>query len=152
MIEVLNPIIETGAMTILEGPLTVEDQVEFIRGFPERGVFHVAICGDSQRLVGLQDVTPISTTENALRHVGQIATFVALDAHRQGIGQSLSRATFPAASELGFTKLMATIRADNRRAVSFYRNQGFEVIGTARQHALVNGDYVDEIIAEKFLG
>jgi L-amino acid N-acyltransferase YncA len=114
-------------------------------------VFNVAVCNDSQKVLGLQDVQPISTSVNAFKHVGEISTFVLLASHRKGIGQNLSHATFQAAKEQGFIKLSATIRADNPQAVSFYLSQGFRVIGTAQKHAFVRGKYIDEILMEKFI-
>ena len=89
IVELLNPIIRAGLYTIMDEPLSVEDQIEFIREFPQRGVFHVAVSNDGQRVVGLQDVQPLSAEPRmrAIRHVGDIATFVALDLRRNGIGR-----------------------------------------------------------------
>jgi L-amino acid N-acyltransferase YncA len=123
-----------------------------IRGFPERGVLNLAVCDDSQKLLGLQDVVPMSPGTGAFEHVGVISTFVSLDSHGQGIGRSLSEVTFRAAKRLGFIKISAAIRADNPRAVSFYLSQGFRIIGTAQRHAFIRGKYVDEILAERFVG
>lgn len=150
IVELLNPIIQAGVYTIMDQQLSVDDQIDFIRTFPTRGVFHVAVGHQSQKILGLQDVQPISTGENAFKHVGEISTFVALTSHRSGIGRSLSYATFKEAKAQGFLKLMATVRADNPQAVSFYQSQGFKVIGTAKRHAFVGGKYVDEILLEKF--
>jgi L-amino acid N-acyltransferase YncA len=151
MVELLNPIIRAGTYTIMDEPLSVDDQIAFMRGFPERGVFNVAVCNDSQNVLGLQDVQPLSTAVNAFKHVGEIATFVSLGLHRNGIGRSLSQATFEGAKEQGFLKIRATVRADNPQAVSFYHSQGFKVIGTAKNHALVRGKYIDEILMERFI-
>jgi len=152
MIDLLNPLIEKGIYTIMDAPLSLQDQLDYLRAFPARGVFNVAVGEDDQRLAGLQSVEPLSTPANALKHVGEISTFVALDAHRQGVGRRLCQATFQQAKEMGFLKLCATIRADNPAAVAFYLSQGFQLIGTARKHAFVQGKYIDEILAEKILG
>ena len=151
IIELLNPIIQAGKYTIMDEKLSVEDQIDFIRGFPKRGVYNVAVSNDSQKIVGIQDVQPISISESAFQHVGEISTFVSIDSLRNGIGTSLSHATFKAVKELGFLKLIAMIRADNSQAVSFYRSQGFEFIGTAQKHAFVRGKYIDEVFMERFI-
>ena len=54
-----------------------------------------------------------------------------------------------AATQRGFRKLLATIRADNPYAVLFYRRLGFRVIGIAADHARVEDRYVDEILLER---
>jgi|GEM_PF-660046 L-amino acid N-acyltransferase YncA len=151
IVELLNPIIQAGTYTVMDEQLSVDDQINFMRGFPKRGVFNVAVCNDSQKVLGLQDVQPISTGSNAFRHVGEISTFVSLASRRNGIGSSLSHATFMGAREQGFLKLTAAIRADNPQAVLFYQSQGFEVIGTAKKHAFVRAKYIDEILMEKLI-
>lgn len=152
IIELLNPIIEAGIYTIMEDPLSLEDQIEYMRKFPARGVFNVAVCDDSGKVLGLQSVEPISAGTKAFRHVGEISTFVALGVHGRGIGHALSTATFQGAREQGFMKISATIRGDNPGAVGFYVGIGFRVIGTAQGHAFVGGRYVDEVLAEVVIG
>lgn len=150
MLDVLNPIIGAGIYTIMDQPFSVEEQIAYIRTFPERGVFHVAVATDTGRILGLQSVEPVSPTTVALQHVGDISTFVALDVHRAGIGQRLTAATLEVVRARGYRKILAMIRADNPQAVAFYQRQGFGMIGTAREHALVQGRYVDEVLMERF--
>lgn len=152
IVGLLNPLIQAGTYTVMDEPVSVDEQTDFIRKFPERGVFNVAVCDASGRMLGLQDVVPISPGSGAFEHVGVISTFVALGSHGRGVGRSLSEATFRAATRLGFVKISATIRADNLRAVAFYLSQGFRIVGTAERHAFIRGRYVDEVLAEKFIG
>ncbi len=147
----LNTIIDAGVYTIMTESITVDDQADWIRSFPERGVFNVAVSSDDGTVLGLQDVVSASPDVRTFSHVGEISTFVSLSALRSGIGRRLSQRTFAAASELGFEKLTATIRADNAGALAFYQSQGFEIAGKLRKHALVQGGYVDEVLTEKFL-
>ena len=151
IVAILNPIIEAGKYTVMDEQLSVADQIDFIRGFPECGIYNVAVCNDSERVLGIQDVQPISTGLSAFKHVGEISTFVSLGSHRKGIGRSLSHATFLVARERGYLKIGAAIRADNPQAVSFYVSQGFRVIGTARKHAFVRGEYIDQVLMERLL-
>ena len=134
IVSLLNPIINEGTHTIMAESITVDDQVAFIRGFPSRGVYHLAMSDADRRVVGIQDVQPFAAGTTALDHVGEISTFVSLNAQRRGVGNSLSRATFREAKARGFLKLCAAIRADNPTAISFYRSQGFRIVGTARRH------------------
>jgi len=151
IIELLNPIILAGKYTAMDEPFSVDDQLDFIRGFPERGIYHAAVSNDDQKILGVQDVMPISAGSNVFKHVGEISTFVSLTAHGNGIGRSLGEATFKAAKELAFLKISATVRADNPQAVSFYLSQGFKIIGTAQKHAFLQGKYIDEILMEKLI-
>lgn len=149
IVELLNPIIRAGKYTSMSEQLSVQEQLDFMRGFPAQGVFHVAVCHHSQKIVGLQDVIPMSTGSNEGNQVGEISTFVSLTSHRQGVGRGLSQATFQAAKVQGFLKLTATIRADNPQAVSFYLSQGFKPIGAAQNRVMIGGRYIDKVLLEK---
>lgn len=152
MVELFNSIIKHGGLSIVDAVCTVQEQQEFISTFPKQGVFHVAVWEQEQRIVGMQDVMPLSTNQPAVLHIGVISTFVAIDYWGKGIGHALTEATVCAARLCGFSKLMATIRADNPQAIAFYLRQGFRIIGTAYRHALIHGRYVDEVMAERWIG
>ncbi len=151
VVAVLNPIIESGRHTAFTRPFTVEAERAFIRAFPARGVFHVAVDPADGTIAGFQTLAPFSTDSPAFDHVGTMGTYVALDRHRQGIGGRLFAATFRAAVLLGFTKIFTYVRADNAAGLKAYLGQGFRVVGTAEKQALIAGRYVDEIIIEKLL-
>ena len=152
IVELLNPIIEAGIYSIMDRPVTADDQIEFIWSLPARSVYHLAVANDNGEVLGVQDVLPSAPGIDAFKQVGEISTFVSLKSQRIGIGRALTRETFQEAKRLDYQKLRATIRADNPSAIVFYQEQGFQIIGTAAKHAYVNGQYIDEILAERFLG
>ncbi|MBU0490819.1 MAG: GNAT family N-acetyltransferase [Chloroflexi bacterium] len=148
---ILNPIIESGAYTVLDTPLTPEAEREFIASFPPRGVFHVAERRPEGHIVGLQTIEPFAAYTHAFDHVAIMGTFVDLAERRQAIGIRLSEATFEAARHKGFEKIFTYVRADNLASLTFHLNLGFQIVGTAHRQARINGQYVDEIVIEKFL-
>ncbi len=150
-LDLLHPIIMNGSYTIMQETLSIEAQAEYIRSFRHCGICNVAVQEQDGTIIGMQSIEPIHGDAKAFRHVGEVSTFVALGAHRQGIGRSLSTVTFQESFKQGFLKLMAMIRADNPQAVSFYRGLGFTFIGTAKSHALVNNAFIDEVLAELLL-
>lgn len=151
IVGILNPIIESGAYSALDTPLTVEAEREFIRDFPQRGVFHLAADSRDHRAIGFQTLEPFASYTHAFDHVGVIATFVDLACRRRGVGARLCAATFPSARDKGYEKMFTFVRADNPEALQFYLAIGFQVVGTAHRQARIAGKYVDEIIIEKFL-
>lgn len=150
IIDVLNPIILAGCYTALDTLFSVEQERDFITNFPGRGIFHVAIAGDG-RLAGFQNVQPFADYTHAFDHVGVIGTYVDLRQRRRGIASRLFAETVNTASSRGYEKLFAFVRADNPAALAVYRTHGFNAIGTARRHAKVNGNYVDEVMIERLL-
>jgi L-amino acid N-acyltransferase YncA len=146
---VLNPIIETRTNSVYTEAFSVDAEQEFIVKFPKRGVFHVA---ESDGIVkGFQTIESFATYTTALDHVGIIGTFVGFLYQKQGIGKALFQASFVAARAKGYEKLFAFVRADNTAGLAAYLEQGFTQVGIAKNHAKIDGKYVDEIIIERFL-
>jgi L-amino acid N-acyltransferase YncA len=151
IVSIFNPIIEAGVYTIFVTPFTVEAEREYILNFPQRGIFHVAERRQDRGVVGFQSMEPFATYTHAFDHVGVLGTYVDLAYRRQGIAAYLFEATFEAARCKGYEKIFTFVRADNSPALSTYLKQGFHIVGTARRQAKIKGNYVDEIIIEKFL-
>lgn len=149
IVGILNPIVEAGVYTAFDTPLTVEAERGYILSFPRRGVFHVAVRRQDQKVVGFQSMEPFATFTHAFDHVGVIATYVDLSHRRRGVARRLFAATFEAARRKGYEKVFTYVRADNLAALACYLSQGFRVVGTAQRQAKVNGEYVDEIIIER---
>ncbi len=151
VLDVLNPIIETGRYTAFDTPFGLEEERAFIANLPERGIFHVAERVNDRRILGFQTLTPFADYTHAFDHVGVMGTFVGLAHHRQGIAARLFDATSRAARATGYSKIFAFIRADNEAGLAAYRGQGFRTVGAAERQALINGHYIDEIIVEKWI-
>ena len=149
VVGILNPIIEARVHTVFDLPFSVDTERDYIVKFPTRGVWKVALRRSHARLVGFQVLEPFGPYTKAFDHVGTLGTYVDLEHRRQGIAKALFAATFEAARQKGYEKIFTFVRADNSAALTSYRAQGFAVIGTARNHAKIDGRYIDEILIEK---
>jgi L-amino acid N-acyltransferase YncA len=146
---ILNPIIAARCYTALDSAVTVEEERQFIRNFPARGIFLVAADSTTNRVFGFQNVSPFGDFTRAFDHVGIIGTYVDLDRRRQGIASALFGATFEAARRTGYEKFFTYVRADNAAGLQTYLRHGFRIVGTAERHAKIDGGYVDEIVIER---
>jgi L-amino acid N-acyltransferase YncA len=151
IVQVLNPIIESGLYTVLDTLMTADSQREFIRDFPTRGLFLVAVDQIEGRVVGFQSLAPFAEYTHAFDHVGELGTYVDLRCRRQGIAGRLFEAMFSAAPRKGYEKFFTFVRADNPVALQTYLHHGFTVIGTAARQAKIRGQYIDETLIEKML-
>lgn len=147
--QILNPIIESGLYTSLNEPYSEGDERQYIDGFPERGVFHVAELMPGGRLAAFQSLEPFASYCSAFDHVGVIGTFVDLAERRRGLGAYLAAATFEAAKEKGYEKILTYVRADNPAALGYYAALGFRTIGIAENQVKISDKYVDEVMIEK---
>ena len=151
IVGILNPIIQARIYTVFTEPVSVERERDYIAAFPARGIWKVAVRGADQRLLGFQIVEPFGSYTRAFDHVGTIGTYVDLALRRQGIATALFHETFRAAREKGYEKFFTFVRADNVDGLAAYRARGFELVGTARRHAKIDDQYVDEVLIEKAL-
>ena len=151
IVAVFNPIIESGRFTVFDAPFTVDAERRHLSGLPPRAIFHVAVREDDARIVGFQSLEPFATYTRAFDHVGVVGTYVDLTCVRQGIGRQLFEATFQAARQKAYEKIFTYIRADNAAARAAYAAEGFRVVGTAFRQAKIRGQYVDEVMVERFL-
>jgi L-amino acid N-acyltransferase YncA len=151
LVRVLNPIIEARRYTAIDTPVSVDIERDYVIGFPERGIWKVAVRQPDRTIVGFQVLEPYAAWTHAFDHVGTLGTYVDLDLRRQGIARRLFAATFEAAREKGYEKIFTYVRADNPDALQTYLGQGFLVIGNAKRQAKIEGQYIDEILIEKWL-
>jgi L-amino acid N-acyltransferase YncA len=151
IVRVLNPIIEARRYTALDTPVSVETERDYIIDFPERGIWKVAVREPDRIIVGFQVLEPYASWTHAFDHVATLGTYVDLELRRQGIARRLFAATFEAAREKGYEKIFTYIRADNPVALQAYLGQGFVVVGNAKRQAKIDGQYIDEILIEKWL-
>ena len=151
IVAILNPIVAARVYTAFDTPFDPDSERDYITRFPSRGVWKVALRGSDHRIIGFQILEPFGTYTKAFDHVGTLGTYVDLEQRRQGIARALFAATFESACAKGYEKIFTFVRADNEGALATYRAHGFEIIGTARRHAKIDGRYIDEILIEKIL-
>jgi L-amino acid N-acyltransferase YncA len=151
VVAVFNPIIASGRYTVFDAPFSVEAERAYIEQMSLRDIFHVAVSQPDNRIVGFQSLSPFALYTDAFAHVATLGTFVDMNCRRQGIARKLFAATFAAARALGYEKLFTYVRADNETALATYLSQGFRQVGIAQRQAKINGNYIDEIIIERWL-
>jgi len=95
--------------TVLDTPVAVEFEREYIVSFPQRGVFCVAEGRQGQRVIGFQRLEPFASYAHPFDHVGAIGTFAELSQRRKGVGKRLSEVTLEIARGKGYEKLFTVI-------------------------------------------
>lgn len=151
LVRVLNPVIEARCYTALDTPVSVDVERDYVIDFPERGIWKVAVREPDHTIVGFQVLEPYATWTRAFDHVGTLGTYVDLDLRRQGIARRMFAETLAAARDKGYEKIFTYVRADNPAALQTYLGQGFVVVGNAKRQAKIDGQYIDEILIEKWL-
>jgi len=124
MAVLINRIIAIGGTTAQQTPMT-SDRMRAHYLLPE-GVVSVQVAITNGRLSGFQSLSWQTNPDDPMPDGwAVIASFVAPDRGRLGIGQKLWSATRRAAVTAGVQTIDATIRADNVGGLKYYGGLGF---------------------------
>jgi ribosomal protein S18 acetylase RimI-like enzyme len=106
------------------------------------GTTSVAVEGDA--IVGYVAVEPLQSWSS---HVGEVRVIVDPDRRGRGIGRDLARHAVLQALELGLTKMVVEVVADQEPAIAMFRSLGFDPEALLRGHVRDGaGDLRDLII------
>jgi L-amino acid N-acyltransferase YncA len=146
---ILNAVVREGGLTALDRTYTPAEERAYLRGLPDRSVMTLARVGIVT--AGFQIVEPYAAYTGAMDHVATVGTYVVASARGHGLGAAMSTQTFNRASAMGFTKLVAAIRADNAAAQVFYEGLGFRPCGRLARQVATSAGAVDQLLYELFL-
>lgn len=85
------------------------------------------------------------------KHVGYFGMFVHQEFWGEGIGRRLLEIIEKHALVNGITRIDARVRTKNERGVKLYTRMGYEIEGTRKDAALINGEMHDEYYIAKLL-
>ncbi len=89
--------------------------------------------------------------KSAYTGVGDLSIYIGKDCRGQGIGHLLLESLAEEAKKEGFYKLVLNVISKNTKALKFYENLGYSLVGVYKDQGILNGEWVDAIIMEKFL-
>ena len=120
--------------------MTVEDERAFISNINGSESFSIiaavddSICGSCD--IRIQD-------RERLRHRAEMGIAVRKEYWGTGIAQHLLEEAIAEARRRGIRIISLTVRSDNKRAINFYKRNGFELSGVLRMLFCIDGKYHD---------
>lgn len=130
---------------------TPEAEREYIEGMgPREAVFVATVDGG---FAGFAGIAPRWGYSERLRHCAEGGTWVMPDMRGRGVGSALWReGVFPFCTEAGFRHVGSIVMAHNRGAIAFYESLGFSVCGYHRRLVDWDGELLDAVEIEIWLG
>lgn len=102
---------------------------------------HVLVAIVNSKVVGKLTLA-VGTGRRA--HSAYIGMMVHADFQGQGVGTALMEAAIDLAENwLNINRIELTVFPDNAAGLALYKNFGFEIEGTLREHVFRNGQFVD---------
>ena len=121
--------------------MTVEDEQAFIRNTNGSGSFSIIAAADDDGICGSCDIR-IQGRER-LRHRAEMGIAVRREYWGTGVAQHLLEEAIAEAKTRRIRIISLTVRSDNKRAVAFYKRNGFELSGVLRMLFCIDGKYYD---------
>jgi ribosomal protein S18 acetylase RimI-like enzyme len=85
------------------------------------------------------------------RHVGELGIATLPEFREVGVGSALLESALDLASEKKFEKISLSVFHTNKRAINLYRKYRFRKVGRKRKQFKLDGEFIDEIIMERFI-
>ena len=83
---------------------------------------------------------------------GEHSVYVERGARGSGAGRAALEALVQTYTARGFWKLLSRIFPENTPSLTLHERVGFQIVGTYRRHAKLDGQWRDCVIVEKLLG
>jgi phosphinothricin acetyltransferase len=113
--------------------------------------FPVLVAEEDGAVLGWARVSPYSAVP-AYSGVGELQVYVDPAARGHGIGTALMEATFSAAEEAGYWKVLGKLFVDNEPSRALLRRCGFRDVGVHHRHGQLDGEWRDVLVVERLLG
>lgn len=118
---------------------------ETVGGRANRADFCFEVDGAPAGFAGLVNI-------DAKSAVAELYIFLHPDYFSKGLGSLFLKLLLSyGAFELNLRKVSLFVTADNKKAISYYEKNGFEIEGMLREHVWFRGAYRDRLIMSTFL-
>lgn len=113
-----------------------------------------SLCVDVEfegKFIAQMDFGPVHANEDHpwLKHNCYFGMTVIKEFWQHGIARKLLEILEREAKKMGYTHIRAEVRASNERGVKLYTNFGFEITGTKKEFAFIDGKFHDDLYITK---
>ena len=130
---------------------TDSEASEFLKKQYEHGVNIGFGFFDGDLLVGSIGLAVSKPDHPWVKHIGMFGMGVRKDYWGQGLGSKMLFELDNYSKKEGILRLEAMVRCSNRRGVNLYLKAGYQIEGTRRKAAYINGKFEDEYFIAKIL-
>ncbi len=135
---------ESDSLTTAPGELnlTLEMEERLVQGWIDNKNCNNLICLHEGEIIGICGLHG-KDNRKRLGHITNLGITVSKSYWGLGVGYLLIQEQINYAKRVGLKKLDLEVRTDNLGAVHLYKKCGFEIEGTHKMAALIDGEYKD---------
>lgn len=145
---ILNDAIMGSNATLATAPVTVASRREWFRRFSGAGPHRLFVARRGGRVLGYAVSLPYREHEG-FRETVEVSIALDLASRGQGVGTALYRALLDCLAGEPVHVALAGIVLPNDASVALHRKLGFTEVGTFREYAVKNGQYLSSLWMER---
>jgi phosphinothricin acetyltransferase len=144
IVEILNYTIENSHATFATQPTNVVERRAWFEQFANTGPHRLLVAQRGNEVLGYACSQPYRDHE-AFRETAEVSIALDVSCRGQGVGTALYRVLFDLLVDEPVHVVLAGIALPNDASIALHRKFGFTEIGTFRDYALKNGQYISSI-------
>jgi phosphinothricin acetyltransferase len=141
IVEILNYTIENSHATFATQPTTVVERRAWFEHFAATGPHRLLVAQQGNDVLGYACSQPYRDHE-AFRETAEASIALDVSCRGRGVGTTLYRALFDILVDEPVHVILAGIALPNDASIALHRKFGFTEVGTFRDYALKNGQYI----------
>jgi len=148
IVEILNYTILHSNATLDTQPVTVAGRREWFECFAATGPCRLFVARRGSRVLGYAASRPYREHEG-FRETVEVSIALDITSRGQGVGTVLYRALLASLADEPVHVALAGIVLPNDASVALHRKLGFTEVGTFREYAVKNGQYLSSVWMER---
>jgi phosphinothricin acetyltransferase len=145
IVGILNYTAATSIARFETRPVSVAERRDWFGQFSAAGPYRLLVARDGDQVVGYACSQRYRDLE-AFRETVEVSIALDASSRGQGVGTALYRALFDSlAAEPSVHVALAGIALPNDASVALHRKFGFTEVGTFREYAIKNGQYISSV-------
>ena len=106
---------------------------------------------DKNKIIGQLYFRVLHPDHPWIKHIGEFGMTILKDYWGQGIGTQLLQYMENFAINKGVSRIEAKVRTANEQAIALYKKFGYQIEGTRKMAALINGSFEEEFYIAKLI-
>jgi phosphinothricin acetyltransferase len=144
IVEILNYTAANSNATFNIRPASVDDRRDWFEQFSPVGPYRLLVARRGNLVLGYACSHRYRDHE-AFRETVEVSIALDISCRGQGMGTSLYRALFDSLAHEPVHAMLAGIALPNDASVALHRKFGFTDVGTFREYAVKNGQYISSL-------
>ncbi len=150
IVDILNNVAANSIATFDTRPTSVAERRAWFKQFSSTSPYRLLVARHHGRTIGYACSQPYRNHE-AFRDTVELSISLDAGCRSRGVGTSLYRALFESIADEPIHAVVVGIAMPNDASVALHRKFGFTEVGTFREYATKNGQYISSLWMQRLL-